>query len=360
MRNGNLTLTLTLTLAGFFAIFGSRWIAAASRSDWAEGSAGGEDGATRDYYNRAGLLSWKNSLGDWRDASSVEQGDDAYATAVVSPDRKGAFVEWDVTRLAREWAGGKVPNQGFFLRRLEGGGECHFASREHGDASQRPQLVITAAGASDTLSPEADTFLEPSTYRGQGRKERLRVGARNHALIRFRGEDIAKGAPVEKAVLRLVPLEMYGGGPAVIGVFRSSQGHDRPDSKVRSGLAADHRGDRGIEADPAVIFFADFESETWADGWTHVAPRGALDTVDADAERKFEPLDGKALRVKLAEGENTALNTLLKLREKTGGEPEEIYFRYYLRFAGDWNQTVQGGKMPGISGTYGVAGWGGR
>jgi len=31
-----------------------------------------------------------------------------------------------------------------------------------------------------------------------------------------------------------------------------------------------------------------------------------------------------------------------------------------LRLADDWNQTVQGGKMPGISGTYGVAGWGGR
>ena len=41
-------------------------------------------------------------------------------------------------------------------------------------------------------------------------------------------------------------------------------------------------------------------------------------------------------------------------------EPDEIYFRYYLRLAADWNQTLQGGKLPGISGTYGVAGWGGR
>jgi hypothetical protein len=31
-----------------------------------------------------------------------------------------------------------------------------------------------------------------------------------------------------------------------------------------------------------------------------------------------------------------------------------------LRLGDDWNQTVQGGKMPGISGTYGAAGWGGR
>jgi hypothetical protein len=47
-------------------------------------------------------------------------------------------------------------------------------------------------------------------------------------------------------------------------------------------------------------------------------------------------------------------------KDKTGEEPEEIYFRYYLRFASDWLPTVEGGKLPGVSGTYGRAGWGGR
>ena len=41
-------------------------------------------------------------------------------------------------------------------------------------------------------------------------------------------------------------------------------------------------------------------------------------------------------------------------------EPEEIYFRYYLKFDTDWKQATSGGKLPGISGTYGLAGWGGR
>ena len=62
----------------------------------------------------------------------------------------------------------------------------------------------------------------------------------------------------------------------------------------------------------------------------------------------------------IAKGSTGALNTLFKFAKETGSEPEEIYFRYYLRLADDWNQTLQGGKMPGISGTYGVAGWGGR
>ena len=62
----------------------------------------------------------------------------------------------------------------------------------------------------------------------------------------------------------------------------------------------------------------------------------------------------------MPQGSNAALNLGYKFQDETGSEPEEIYFRYYLRFGDDWNQTVDGGKMPGISGTYGVAGWGGR
>jgi hypothetical protein len=106
------------------------------------------------------------------------------------------------------------------------------------------------------------------------------------------------------------------------------------------------------------VFFADFESPNWKAGWTHVA--GRLEPVREDSQRQFEPLEGKALRVRIADGETTAMNVTYKFQRETGEEPEEIYFRYYLRLADDWNQTVQGGKMPGISGTYGVAGWGGR
>src|SRR5262249_50082232 len=38
----------------------------------------------------------------------------------------------------------------------------------------------------------------------------------------------------------------------------------------------------------------------------------------------------------------------------------EIYFRYYLKLDPDWKKASDGGKMPGISATYGKAGWGGR
>ena len=75
----------------------------ADQSDWAEGTQGRSDGATRDYYNRAGRLRWTHRLGDWRDAENAPQGKVPYATASVMDDDTGKFVEWDVTSLAREW-----------------------------------------------------------------------------------------------------------------------------------------------------------------------------------------------------------------------------------------------------------------
>jgi hypothetical protein len=109
-----------------------------------------------------------------------------------------------------------------------------------------------------------------------------------------------------------------------------------------------------------VMFACDFESPEWyAEFGLKQAP-ATLDTVAEDAARKFEPLRGKALRVRIPEGGNLGSNLRFDFRQRTGAEPEEIYFRYHLRLADDWNPIVQGGKFPGISGTYGRAGWGGR
>ena len=73
----------------------------------------------------------------------------------------------------------------------------------------------------------------------------------------------------------------------------------------------------------------------------------------------FEQIDGSALKVTVPAGSNTGMGVAYKFADQTGSEPEEIYFRYYIRIDQSWDPTY-GGKFPGISGTYGVAGWGGR
>src|SRR5688572_3375777 len=72
----------------------------AAKNDWAEGTPGKSNGASRDYYNSAASLPWKNRMGDWRDAKDQEQGDVPYARAEIGAGKE-RFVEWDVTSLVR-------------------------------------------------------------------------------------------------------------------------------------------------------------------------------------------------------------------------------------------------------------------
>jgi len=55
-------------------------------SDWAEGTPGKDNGASRDYYNRAGQLEWHNKMGDCRGArAAVTKDIPANAVAVGIP-----------------------------------------------------------------------------------------------------------------------------------------------------------------------------------------------------------------------------------------------------------------------------------
>ena len=112
-------------------------------------------------------------------------------------------------------------------------------------------------------------------------------------------------------------------------------------------------------AGDGIVFRCDFESDTWYKEWGERSKDVHTDTVATDPALKYEPLGGKALRIKVDQGGHYGASLLFRFKERIGEEPEEISFRYYLRFADDWH-PAQGGKLPGIAGTYGRAGWGGR
>ena len=126
----------------------------------------------------------------------------------------------------------------------------------------------------------------------------------------------------------------------------------------KKGLAAKYAFDKGIENDPGVIIFTDFESEQWHKYFSG-GKRNTVRVLNEDKERDFEPFQNKALQIKVNKGDHYGASIEYNFKDKTGSEPEEIYFRYYLRFASDWNPR-RGGKLPGISGTYNRGGWGGR
>ncbi len=125
--------------------------------------------------------------------------------------------------------------------------------------------------------------------------------------------------------------------------------------------AAVARGDTPSESKRTgkIVFACDFESADWYKDWSVRKPDARTETVAADPELKFRPLRGKALRIKVERGGHYGTSLQYRFRKQLGSEPEEIYFRYYLRLADDWD-PARGGKLPGIAGTYGRGGWGGR
>lgn len=328
----------------------------AAPDDWAEGAPGQEDGATHTYYNRRGQLPWRNREGDWRDADGRQQGKKPFANVAITRKNQTQTIEWDITALVRNWASGKVRNKGVLLRNTKATGNFLFRSREADEVKDRPQLHLMVNGKPKAFDAVADTFLNRSTVRPLGNSKDLRVDGALPTLIRFDLGALKKTDSIDRAVLRLVTFKQYESGE--VGVFACDQGEEVQPMEPLFGLAAKHPGDRGIEKHPDVIFATGFEAEDWKKEWTQAA--GKVDTVAAHPENKFEPLRGKACRAHLKKGALTAMNMTYQFKKKIGSEPEEVYFRYYLRFGADWQQTVQGGKMPGISGTYGKAGWGGR
>ena len=108
-----------------------------------------------------------------------------------------------------------------------------------------------------------------------------------------------------------------------------------------------------------MLFSCDFESDSWWLEWDAKQRDTHTDTVASDSARNFEPHRGRALRIRVDKGGHYGASLEYHFQKRTGAEPEEIFFRYYLRFADDW-KPERGGKLPGIGGTYGRAGWGGR
>ena len=108
-----------------------------------------------------------------------------------------------------------------------------------------------------------------------------------------------------------------------------------------------------------LLFQCEFESPDWFKEWDARKPDPHTEIVTEDPDRRFVPLQGKALRIRVDQGGHYGASLQFDFKKRTGSEPEEIYFRYYLRLANDW-KPERGGKLPGLGGTYGRAGWGGR
>lgn len=107
------------------------------------------------------------------------------------------------------------------------------------------------------------------------------------------------------------------------------------------------------------IFTEDFEDSNWYETWGYGKPPRNTSLVNEDDALKFVPKSGKALKIKVEKDGHYGTSIEYNFEQQIGSEPEEIIFQYAIRLADSW-APERGGKLPGIGGTYGRAGWGGR
>lgn len=343
---------LLLTFAG---------TSAADTWQWAEGAANGEGGATREFYNSAAALRWRHKQGDWRDRSGQAQGELPFAELTMPAGKADLALQWDVTELVRHWLSGQLDNRGVLLRtRSKSGLTVSFASREHSDNRWQPRLRLQLRSGEQVFSATADTHLDPSTYKAKGKTNALKISQGNHhALLRFDLPSAIAAADLQRATLELYALNRTGGAGSV-----QVYAVDLPTPAlppIAGGLAREFPADRGIAKHPQVVYASQFEDDDWQDAWQGL--RGHYQRTAAQTSARgeqFVPLQGSALRIRIETGQHYGASGSLKFAPLLGNEPEQMYVRYYLRFADNWRPRVQGGKLPGFAGTYGRAGWGGR
>ena len=313
----------------------------------------GKGGASCSHF-LANVLPWQKRGGDWIDAQGQVGG--SAAVAVATPG--ATSTSWDVTAYARAKASARKQYLAFFMRPVSGEGYAVFRSREAAQVADWPILALQYSdGSRKLLKPEADMTIDCSTFTSQGHLDKLLVSAKHNALLQFKLPAPAPAATLARAQLILFGAGA-GGSAVVIGAFEPLF-PSFPAAPVLPGLASRYEQDRGIERDTNVLFAAGFEkSGSLRTGWSRDSS-GEMDLVTEDRAHKFVALSGAALRVTVKRGSNLGADLRLNLRD-LGTEPEEIYFRYYLRLGEDWNPQIADGKMPGLAGTYGKSGWGGR
>ena len=88
-----------------------------------------------------------------------------------------------------------------------------------------------------------------------------------------------------------------------------------------------------------VVLACDFEDAEWWRAWG--AAKQPVNTTLVEGEKAFGG-KGKSLQVTVPRGEHTGTTFGYKFRQRIGAEPEEIYFRYYLKFDSDWKNATSG------------------
>lgn len=316
----------------------------------------GDSGVTCDYWNTGAQIPWRKRGGDWLDAGGTSQGSVPFAKTVVNDVDKVFPVDLDVTKLVQGWSSAAT-YRGMMLRVVPGeaSGTINISSRE---GSQAPVLNLQYNdGTTASAVAQADSNIDCSTVYGIGKRTSMSVAPSQSIVLSF---NVPRRTDVKYASLRVTTTAQYGN--TSVGVYQLRGPDTGQAIPVQQGIAAGYPSDRGIETNPDVVWVERFEQSNFLQRWGYssVPSDWTAEVISSDTANGFQPLDNSAYRVRINSGTNWGASPVLKTQLAMGQQPDQLYFRYYLRLGSNYMNTPDGGKLPGLSGDTSLAGNGGR
>jgi hypothetical protein len=327
-------------------------LAALSVVSWDEGSLIPNDygGTNCRYIDTESQLEWQHRCGDWIDSEGTYMGDVPWAQfPLIISQEPGGWYEIDITRLAQAWQNGEIPNEGVLIQRIVNGtAPVQFSARE---GAHPPELVITYADGSETLTATADTSFYNADVSPMGRDAQENLGGATHrGLIRW---DTPR-APVAAAVMRLWADKVWYGGSGGIGVFAAAPRHTVQTPAVVAGWASGMTMEEARQAPQAILVETFDESGLVDRGWRN-GDKNESRLVDGWIRATFP--EGSY------DGGNGAV-TVSVWHVLAGGEPPwppVVHLGYRVQFSDPFEAyrlaspvggTSGGGKLPGFGGKY--------
>ncbi len=328
---------------------------------WSQGNEENRDGATFVYADTAARLLWRRHLGDWVDRNGTLYGDQAFSTTHIPDLDTARQISLDVTDLVKYWLNTPGSYHGVYLKEVSGKGTTVFYASESGYPHAPFLAIHTVNNEIKTFEGISDTSLSTATHYSMGHQSRFQVNAQTPALLAF-GEQFLTldAADISKARLFLSTTDKQYGDTR-IAVFAVAPLTEPP--AVTNGIAWDYPADRNLTEHPAVILTERFDSSqknAWRRHLSDFSQHNNFRIVDGHYQTdRFAVNDGGALQIEFNPKTNYGFSAHYRFKKLIGEEPEQLYFRYYLRLGNGW-QPTDGGKLPGFAGTYNKAGWGGR
>lgn len=153
--------------------------------------------------------------------------------------------------------------------------------------------------------------------------------------------------PLKFVVVSALMLAPHAFGPANgMNMLSAPVGHAQTPCPVRGSCDLEP----GLQGRTDLLLFENFEESNWQSHWTGFGFPANLSTPTTPV---FS--GSRSVEVRVPAGAHDGASLDFDFTSAGLADPEEIYFRYYVRFNDSWQINADGeiGKFPGFDGAYG-------